>query len=194
MVARNKPMRNEDEGDDDDLGGLTEKQHIALPDDDPRKRRWVARFGTFEFQKGVVYPCNPSHYDSEYAQLQEDFDAEWNKRAAVSKRRSGINIARWATYNYFVDEIIKLVGPQASTIWMILFRFAKPDGSVFASLKTLAEISGLHRRTIQRSIQVLVRFHKLEIVHRGGGASATTYQLRMEGGCQKVPLKGGGRK
>ena len=116
--------------------------------------------------------------------------AAMSNRHTAKKTRSSrimVNRERWRNLNAFTDDLLALAGPAAGSVWLALFRFARADGTVFASLPTLEAKTGQHRRTIQRAVSRLIELEALEKVQRGGGAVATSYRL-------KHPVKGGGRK
>jgi len=83
-------------------------------------------------------------------------------------------------------------GPAAGAVFLVLFRFAKPDGTVFASLGKLETMTGIHRRSIQRAVSRLADLGALEKVQRGGGAVASIYRLNTPaGGVAKSDFTGG---
>jgi hypothetical protein len=105
------------------------------------------------------------------------------RKAAQSKaNRVKANRERWRTLNTFTDTQLADAEPAAGVVWLALFRFARPDGTVFASLSTLETITGQHRRTIQRAVSRLVALGALEKVQRGGGAVASVYRLKCPAG------------
>ncbi|NLF56358.1 MAG: helix-turn-helix domain-containing protein [Candidatus Hydrogenedens sp.] len=104
------------------------------------------------------------------------------KAADTTKRRKESARKRWMLLNAFADSLLADAGPVAGAVWLALFRFARPDGTVFASLPILEAMTGQHRRTIQRGINRLSELGALEKVQRGGGGMASIYRLLMPGG------------
>lgn len=116
------------------------------------------------------------------------------RRVAADTRakRAKVNRERWAMLNAFADAVLADAGPAAGAVWLVLFRYAKPDGTAFASLGKLETMTGIHRRSIQRAVCRLVDLGALEKVQRGGGAVASVYRLKPPaGGVAKSDLTGG---
>ena len=112
--------------------------------------------------------------------------------ANTHAKRAKVNRERWAMLNAFADTVLADAGPAAGAVWLVLFRFAKPDGTAFASLGKLETMTGIHRRSIQRAVSRLADLGALEKVQRGGGALASIYRLNTPaGGVAKSALTGG---
>ncbi len=108
------------------------------------------------------------------------------RNAAVkTESRAKVNRERWRVLNTFTDTALSQAGAAAGAVWLVLFRFARSDGTVYASLSVLQEKTGLARKTIQRAVARLVELGEVKMLQRGGGAVATKYRLRRGG--QKGP-------
>lgn len=112
-----------------------------------------------------------------------------DKKQKAKKNRAEVNRKRWQRLNAFTDGALSSAGPSGGVVWLCLFRFAKPDGTAFASLRVLEGMTGLDRRTIQRAVTRLVSLDLVEVTQRGGGVVATQYRLipTPKRGCQNAP-------
>lgn len=112
--------------------------------------------------------------------------------AGTRAKRAKGNRERWALLNTFADTVLADAGPAAGAVWLVLFRYARPDGTAFASLGKLETMTGIHRRSIQRAVSRLAELGALEKVQRGGGAVASIYRLNTPaGGVAESDLTGG---
>ncbi len=93
---------------------------------------------------------------------------------------------RWTLLNGFVDSGMAVLKPSDVAVWTVLFRLARADGFVFASLKKLSELTGMDRRTVQRALGNLKVAGHIVTIQRGGGCAATRYRLTRSGNEEAV--------
>lgn len=81
------------------------------------------------------------------------------------KRKAG---DRFACLNSFVDFGMVALRPTEQSVWFVLWRDTKPDGTACTSQIGIARRVGLSARTVRRAIDRLWRLGFLRIVRRGG--------------------------
>lgn len=78
-------------------------------------------------------------------------------KAAVKRKepRPGRGTAvrrRFALLNAFIDTALPQLERSAVAVWLLLYRHAKPDGTVSASVADLARRAGSSNRQVQRAL------------------------------------------
>jgi hypothetical protein len=82
-------------------------------------------------------------------------------------RRKGDLARRFGLYNAVVDYAIRDMHRSELVVFLILWRHAKADGTVSASIADLARRGGCSRRTIQNEIKRLITKRLLGRIKRG---------------------------
>lgn len=81
---------------------------------------------------------------------------------------------RFALLNAFIDSALPNLERSAVAVWLLLYRHAKPDGTVSASVADLARRAGASDRQVQRALARLQAVGMLCRLKRGtlaGGPS-----------------------
>jgi DNA-binding MarR family transcriptional regulator len=86
-------------------------------------------------------------------------------RRKTSRRESRL---RFEMLNAFVDSGMADLSRAELTVWLILFRDTKRDGTARASLDDLARRGGIDRQTASRAVGRLARRNMLQVMRRGG--------------------------
>lgn len=115
--------------------------------------------------------------------------ARRNKRfppSAEPKPKSGRGGAvrrRFALLNAFIDSQLPCRSRSELAAWLLLYRHARPDGIVTASIGDLARRTGCHAATIKRGLARLQAARVLERVKRGtlAGGPSVWRLLRPDG-------------
>jgi hypothetical protein len=98
-----------------------------------------------------------------------------DKRARKGGKRAGAVKRRFGLLNAVTDSALPQIPTRAAlAAWLILFRHAKPDGIVTASVADLARRAGCNVATLKRGLAKLQAAGLLERVKRGtlaGGPS-----------------------
>lgn len=84
-----------------------------------------------------------------------------------ARRRSRL---RFETLNAFVDRGIVQGGlkPSDAVTWLVLYRFAQPDGTVRVTVATIQSVTGLSRRTVLLCLKRLKAARMVRTIKRGG--------------------------
>jgi hypothetical protein len=95
-----------------------------------------------------------------------------------AKPASGL---RFVTLNAFVD--FGLVGakltPAGALVWIVLYRFANPDGTVTVSADRIQACTGLSMKTVFRALKDLKAKGLVKVIARGGiNRGASKYRIR----------------
>jgi len=83
------------------------------------------------------------------------------------RRRRG-SAPRFELLNAFWDRTAKALPRTDALVWLALYRHARPDRTACVSFGRLAEMVGVSRRTVMRSIRRLRDRRLLKRVRRGG--------------------------
>jgi DNA-binding Lrp family transcriptional regulator len=70
--------------------------------------------------------------------------------------------------NAFWDRTARALSPTDALVWLALYRHARPDRTACVSFGRLAEMVGVSRRTVIRSIRRLRDRRLLKRFQRGG--------------------------
>lgn len=70
-------------------------------------------------------------------------------------RRGGAVRRRFALLNWFVDSVLAELGPVDSTIWFVLYRDARIDGTATAAVSDLSRRSGFCEAAVRRALRRL---------------------------------------
>ena len=95
------------------------------------------------------------------------------------KRRK---VDRWATYNYFHDQVINKYGlkPIDIAIWHALFRHADIWGIIKLSNSRICSESGItNKRTLKRSLEKMVELKLIGMVQKGGSGNENRRQCTV---------------
>lgn len=85
---------------------------------------------------------------------------------------------RFEVLNTFVDGGMADLSRAELSVWLILFRDTKPDGTARASLDDLARRGGFDRRSASRAVGSLKNRRMLQIVKKGGlNQGPSTYRV-----------------
>jgi predicted transcriptional regulator len=80
--------------------------------------------------------------------------------------------------NAFWDRTARGLPQTDALVWLALYRHARPDRTACVSFSKLAEMVGVSRRTVVRSIRQLRDGRLLKRVQRGGpDRGSNAYQL-----------------
>ena len=96
------------------------------------------------------------------------------KQKPSAGKRGGAVRRRFALLNAFIDQALPHVGRTDLAAWLILYRHAKPDGTVAASVADLARRAGCCDRAMRnglRRLQAAGLVHRLKRGTLAGGPS-----------------------
>jgi hypothetical protein len=97
------------------------------------------------------------------------------RKRTKSQRHSGAAVRRrFALLNTFIDTGLPHLERSPLAVWLLLYRHAKPDGMVSASVADLARRAGASDRQVQRALARLQAAGMLARLKRGtlaGGPS-----------------------
>jgi len=88
-------------------------------------------------------------------------------------------VGRFQVLNQFVDESAKEFNTTAVAVWLVLWRETKPDGLAKVSFNQIGERLGISRRSVMRSVSLLVEAKLVKVVSRGTatGHMPSTYRV-----------------
>jgi DNA-binding transcriptional MocR family regulator len=84
------------------------------------------------------------------------------------------SIPRWILHS-------EKIGPHAKLIYVVIQSHTDEHGTAYPSHRTIAEVSGLSRRAVQRGCAELQALGVLEVIHRArkdGGQAANLYRVK----------------
>ncbi|MEO1236624.1 MAG: helix-turn-helix domain-containing protein [Planctomycetota bacterium] len=100
--------------------------------------------------------------------------------AAMNGKAKRSSTNRWARFNQFVDVTMRKLKPSESAVWVYLYRHER-NGTADASVRQIAEATGLHRNVAHRALQQLIELGLVEVLrlsrHHG---EASVYRLNPE--------------
>ena len=102
--------------------------------------------------------------------------------------RGGAIRRRFALLNAFADRALPLLSQSGLAAWLVLFRHAKPDGTVSASVADLARRVGCCERAMRYGLRRLQDAGLVERLKRGtlaGGPSIWRLLMPPEGDANR---------
>jgi DNA-binding MarR family transcriptional regulator len=108
--------------------------------------------------------------------------AKTESRAKEKTGKRGKAADRFGCLNQFVDLTLREIDPTAATVWLVLFRDTKPDGTARTSQADIARRIGRTTRTVYHGLRKLEKLGLLVMVRRGRiNAGASIYRIRPTG-------------
>jgi DNA-binding MarR family transcriptional regulator len=104
-------------------------------------------------------------------------------------RRPGRLKHKMLLLNRFIDHSVKGLDGQTALLWVVLFRHEQ-NGEAMISVKRLADIMGVSRRTVARHLRTLVQNEMLRKKKTGvKNVHANVYQIGRKHLAKDNPLK-----
>lgn len=96
---------------------------------------------------------------------------------------------RFAALNKFIDTTMRHLRPNERSVWLILYRDTKPDGTASTSQVAIATRAGASDRTVRRALKKLEVLGLLSVDHQGGLNRGTSRYRVHPGspGCADPP-------
>jgi predicted DNA-binding transcriptional regulator len=86
---------------------------------------------------------------------------------------------RFAVLNAFVDCTLAGLTRNEITVWLVLYRDTKPDGTARTGQTDIARRAGISARSVRRGIDGLRQRGLVKRVYQGGiGRGASAYRIR----------------
>lgn len=121
----------------------------------------------------LLTPAEAAEREARHAHRGGDGKAAKETKPPRQGRGSAVR-RRFTLLNAFIDSALPHLERSAVAVWLLLYRHAKPDGTVSASVADLARRAGASDRQVQRALARLQAVGMLCRLKRGtlaGGPS-----------------------